>query len=559
MRHTLAEQTVRDARSYEDARRRHVWKIPSRYNIAWDACDRHADGGGRPALLWRDDGGAGEHYSFDDLKRLSDRLAAGLGTLGVEAGTRVAMMLPQIPEHLAAHLATFKRGAISVPLSRLFGVEALRYRLADSGARLLFTDTPNADKALAIRGDLPELRHIVLCRPGAGPARAGVLAFAEVVARAPGEAWTADTAAEDPALLIYTSGTTGPPKGALHAHRYLLGYNGVDYANNFFREGDLYWSPADWAWVGGLLVGLFCPLAHGVPVLASSERFEPGDALGVMARHGVTNTLLSATALRKMAVHAGAARRADLRLRCVFSGGEKVTPEIAGWVEARLGLRINEVYGQTEANILIGENEPLIPPRREPLGRPYPGHEVAIVADDGAVLPPGELGVIAVKRGDPVIMLGYWNRPDATAAAYRGEWFLTGDLGTADRDGWIYYKGRADDVIGSAGFRIGPAEVESCLLEHPAVEQCAVVGVPDEVRGEAVKAFVQLKPDRVGSPALADELGRHVKDRLGAFQRPREIEWVDELPMTVSGKIKRAELRERTRAGHAVRQWREDR
>jgi acetyl-CoA synthetase len=224
-----------------------------------------------------------------------------------------------------------------------------------------------------------------------------------------------------------------------------------------------------------------------------------------------------------------------------------VTPEIFAWTQERLGLRINEVYGQTEANILVGENEPLIPPRPEPIGKPYPGHDVAIVDDDGRPVAPGALGQIAVRRGDPVIMLGYWQRPDATAAAWRGDWFLTGDLGTLDDEGWIHYKGRADDVINSAGFRIGPAEVEGCLLGHPAVEQCAVVGVPDQARGEAVKAFVLLRPGVEGSAGLADELGRHVKTHLGAFQRPREIEWVDELPMTVSGKIRRAELRARAR------------
>jgi len=463
-------------------------------------------------------------------------------------------MLPQSPEHAVAHVAVFKLGAVSVPLSRLFGLEALRYRLADSGARVLFTDSEHVDRALEIRNDLPELRHVVLCDRAPAQSRDRRLeTFADLLARAGDGADMVRTRAEDPALLIYTSGTSGPPKGALHAHRYLLGYNGVDYANNFFRSGDLYWSPADWAWVGGLLVGLFCPLAHGIPVLASSGRFDPVAAFELMERHGVTNTLLSATALRKMAVHVEDPHRFRLRLRCVFSGGEKVTPEIARWTEERLGLRINEVYGQTEANILVGENEPLIPPRRAPLGRPYPGHEIAIVAEDGRVLPPDELGVIAVRRGDPVIMLGYWNRPQATAAAYRGEWFLTGDLGVMDREGWIYYKGRADDVINSAGFRIGPAEVEACLLEHPAVEQGAVVGVPDEARGEAVKAFVVLKPGHAPSPALADELRRHVKIRLGAFQRPREIEWVEELPMTVSGKIKRAELRQRAPAGQEAR------
>ena len=554
MSHVLADQTVRDAASYEEACARHAWKIPADYNIAHDICDRHADGTGRRALVWEGEGQAGATYSFDDLKRLSDRLAGGLRALGVQAGDRVALMLPQSPEHAVAHLAVFKLGAVSVPLSRLFGLDALRYRLADSGARVLFTDGEHVERALDVRNDLPELSHVILCDRAPAQSRDRRLeTFADMLARGGDGIDMVGTRAEDPALLIYTSGTSGPPKGALHAHRYLLGYNGVDYANNFFRPGDLYWSPADWAWVGGLLVGLFCPLAHGIPVLASSGRFDPVAAFELMERHGVTNTLLSATALRKMAVHVEDPRRFRLRLRCVFSGGEKVTPEIARWTEERLGLRINEVYGQTEANILVGENEPLIPPRRAPLGRPYPGHEIAIVAEDGTVLPAEELGVIAVQLGDPVIMLGYWNRPEATAAAYRGEWFLTGDLGVMDREGWIHYKGRADDVINSAGFRIGPAEVEACVLEHPAVEQCAVVGIPDETRGEAVKAFVVLKPGHAPSSALTDELRRHVNTRLGAFQRPREIEWVEELPMTVSGKIKRAELRQRAPADQEAR------
>jgi len=459
-------------------------------------------------------------------------------------------MLPQTPEHAVAHIAILKLGAISVPLSRLFGLDALRYRLADSGACGLLADGESLARGLEVRQSLPDLRHLVLCdRQVVLPAAPGVLTFADVMERGTADFAPVVTEAEAPALLIYTSGTTGPPKGALHAHRYLLGYNGVDYANNFFGPGDLYWSPADWAWVGGLLVGLFCPLAHGVAVLATSCRFDPAGALELMARHGVTNALLSATALRKMAVQVDDPRRFSIRLRCVLSGGERVTPEIAQWAEERLGLRINEVYGQTEANILIGENDPLIPPRREPLGRPYPGHAVAVVDDAGRPLPAGELGVIAVKRGDPVLMLGYWNRPEQTAAAYRGDWFLTGDLGMADAEGWIHFKGRADDVINSAGFRIGPAEVEGCLLEHPAVEQCAVVGVPDPVRGEAVKAFVLLKAGYGPSPGLATELGEHVRRRLGAFQRPREIAWVAELPMTVSGKIKRAELRAQAVAG----------
>ncbi|MFQ5915691.1 MAG: acyl-CoA synthetase [Nitrospinota bacterium] len=546
MAYFLSDQTVRDAGSYEEARARHAWKIPEKYNIALDICDRYADGAGRCALLWDAGGGQSETYTFDDLKRLSDRLACGLTGLGIRPGTRVALMLPQTPEHCVAHIAIFKTGAINVPLSRLFGPDALRVRLADSGARVLLTDSENIGKVLKIWGELPDLRHIVLCdRQPRGPEDGRVLTFSGLVSRGSGGFEAVETRADDSALLVYTSGTTGPPKGALHAHRYLLGYNGVDYANNFFRPGDLYWSPADWAWVGGLLVGLFCPLAHGVPVLASAARFEPVGAFELMERYGVTNTLLSATALRKMAAQVEDPRRFNLKLRCVFSGGEKVTPEIFRWTSERLGLRINEVYGQTEANILIGENDPLIPARPEPLGRPYPGHEAAIVDDKGQELSAGELGMIAVRRGDPVILLGYWNDPEMTGLAYRGDWFLTGDLGTEDEQGYIHYKGRADDVINSAGFRIGPAEVEACLLGHPAVEQCAVIGVPDTVRGEAVKAFVQLKRGYAPSADLADELTRHVKSHLGPFQRPREVEWVNQLPMTVSGKIKRSELRNR--------------
>lgn len=544
----LPDQTVRGARSYHEARERHVWKIPAAYNIGVDICDRHAAAAGR-ALIWEEGPGRGGTYTFRDLKGLSDRLARGLAALGLDRGARTALMLPQTPEHAVGHIAIFKLGAVSVPLSRLFGPDALRYRLGDSDARVLLTDSDNVGKVLEIWDDLPGLRHIVLCERE--PRRTGdarILTLAEVLDRGSGDFTPVETRAEDPALLIYTSGTTGPPKGALHAHRYLLGYNGVDYANNFFRPGDVYWSPADWAWVGGLLVGLFCPLAHGVPVLATTARFDPIAAFELMERHGVTNTLLSATALRKMAVEVEEPKRFALRLRCAFSGGERVTPEIYRWVEERLGLRINEVYGQTEANILVGENDPLIPPRPEPLGKPYPGHEVAVVDDNGKVLAPGELGVIAVRRGDPVVMLGYWGRPDATESAWRGDWFLTGDLGTRDEEGWIYYKGRADDVINSAGFRIGPAEVEGALLSHPAVEQCAVIGVPDAVRGEAVKAFVVLKPGHSPSPALAQELVQHVKRHLGAFQHPREVEWVTELPMTVSGKIRRSELRQRQRA-----------
>ena len=543
----LPDQTVRGAHSYEEACARHAWKIPPRYNIGVEICERRVEHEGR-ALVWDDGEGHSETYTFRDLKRLSDQLAEGLAGLGLEPGAHAALMLPQTPEHAVAHIAIFKLGAISVPLSRLFGPDALRYRLGDSGARILLTDSENVGKVLEIWGDLPDLHHIVLCdRQPRRPADRRVLTFGEVLSQGWGGFKMVETGAEDPALLIYTSGTTGPPKGALHAHRYLLGYNGVDYANNFFHPGDLYWSPADWAWVGGLLVGLFCPLAHGVPVLATTARFDPVGACQLMERYGVTNTLLSATALRKMAVQVDEPRRFKPKLRCIFSGGEKVTPEIYRWVEEGLGLRINEVYGQTEANILIGENDPLVPPRPEPLGRPYPGHQVAIVDEDGKVLSPGELGVIALRRGDPVIMLGYWNRPEATEAAYRCEWFLTGDLGTQDEEGWIYYKGRADDVINSAGFRIGPAEVEGCLLSHPAVEQCAVVGVPDAVRGEAVRAFVQLKPGFAPSPNLAEELATHVRSHLGTFQRPREIDWVDDLPLTVSGKIKRSELRSRMR------------
>ncbi|HEV7370495.1 acyl-CoA synthetase [Arenibaculum sp.] len=531
------------AASYDELTRRFAWRVPGRYNIGVDACDRHAADPDRVALVFEGEDGAVRKYTFLELMRLSNRLANVLDAQGVRRGDRLAVLLPQAPETAVAHLAGFKAGLITVPLFTLFGEEALEYRLADSGARALVTDAAGAARIAAIRDRLPDLRT-VLCIDGAP---AGTRDFHTLLDAASDAFRPVDTAADDPAVIIYTSGTTGNPKGALHAHRVLLGHlPGVEMPHEFFPQpGDLFWTPADWAWIGGLFDVLMPAWHHGAPVLAHRFRkFDPERAADLMARHGVRNTFLPPTALKLM-------RQADighpgLRLRSIGSGGETLGGELLDWGRRVFGLTINEFYGQTECNLVVANCAGLMEVRPGSMGRPVPGHEVAVVDPEGNPLPVGETGAIAVRRPDPVMFLGYWNRPEATAEKFAGDWLLTGDLGRRDEDGYLWYVGRDDDVITSAGYRIGPGEIEECLMRHPAVALAGVVGVPDPIRTERVKAFVVLRPGRSGDEALAREIQDFVKTRLAAHEYPREVEFVDELPMTATGKIMRRALRARS-------------
>jgi acetyl-CoA synthetase len=528
--------------TYEDVCRAFRWDVPERFNIATAACDRHT-GSHREALVYEDADGRIERYSFETLKDLSSRLANALAAQGVERGDRVAILLPQSVETAVAHLAAYRLGAVALPLFVQFGPEALEYRLSNSGARAVVTNDAGLIRLIEIRDRLPELRVIVNTERARD---AGALGFQDLIAAAAPAHITVDTAADDPAIMLYTSGTTGPPKGVLHAHRVLLGHlPGVELANDFFPQpGDRMWTPADWAWIGGLLDVLLPSLFHGVPVVAFRfPKFDPEKAFALLARHQVRNTFMPPTAL-KMMRQMPVARAAVGTLRTIASGGERLGEELHEWGRQTFGVTINEFYGQTEANLLVGNCAALMPTRPGSMGRAIPGHRVEVLDDEGRIVPTGQLGTIAVEAPDPVMFLGYWQNPEATRQKFRGPWCLTGDMARRDEQGYLWFDGRDDDVINTSGYRVGPAEIEDCLMRHPSVAMVAVVGVPDELRGQVVKAFIVPRPDATPGPDLASDIQAFVRTRLSAHEYPRLIEFRGTLPMTVTGKIRRRDLRE---------------
>ncbi len=521
------------------------WRIPERYNIGIDVCDRWArTEPDRVAIIDRGADGTVRRWSYGELKTASDRLAAGLRARGIGVGERIALLLPQTPETAIAHIAAYKLGAIAVPMALLFGPEALAFRLQDSGAKVLITTAAGLSKIAAI-DDRPDSLELVLSIDGADGSAED---FTRLISDSPAAFTPVDTAADDPALMIYTSGTTGAPKGALHAHRVLLGHlPGVQVSHDFLPQPrDLMWTPADWAWIGGLLDVLMPGLHFGVPVLATRmTKFDPEEAASIMAEFGVRNVFLPPTALKMMRTLQNPRGRFGLDLRTVGSGGEPLGEAAYHWGREALGVRINEFYGQTECNYVLSSSATIGVFRPGAIGRPVPGHRVAIIDEGGEPVPPGTLGEIAVERPDPVMFLRYWNNEPATAAKFVGDWLKTGDMGVADDDGFIRFVGRNDDVITSAGYRIGPGEVEDCLIGHPAVALAAVIGKPDPVRTEIVKAFVVLRPEANASENLADEIRQYVRERLSAHEYPREIEFVGALPLTTTGKIIRKDLRAR--------------
>ncbi len=531
-----------EIRDYERLRAAFRWQIPARYNIGVDACDKWAAREpDRTALIVRRPEGGFETVTYGRLREQSNRLANALRALGIARGDRVAIILPQTTETAIAHLAIYKLGGIALPLASLFGVEALSYRLGNAGARAAITNAAGIAKLSQIRNDIPELKH-VLSIDGASD---GALDFAETLSKASDSFTPVDTSADEPALMVYTSGTTGPPKGALHGHRVLLGhYPGVQFPHEFFpKPGDRMWTPADWAWAGGLLNILLPGLAFGVPVVAKkTEKFDPEEAFALMAEAEVRNTFIPPTALRML--RAAGKSKHKLSLRTVGSGGEALGVQAYEWGREAFGLTINEFYGQTECNLVLSACGAIGITKPGYIGKPVPGHEVAVIRADGSVCKPGEIGQIAVKRPDPVMFLEYWKRPDATRDKFIGDWMTTGDQGEADDEGYVRFVGRDDDVITSAGYRIGPGEIEDCLIKHPAVALAAAVGKPDPVRTEIVKAFVTLKPGYTPSEALAAEIQAFVRTRLSAHEYPREVAFVDQMPMTTTGKVIRRALRE---------------
>ncbi len=530
-------------RTYQHVYHTFRWDLPEYYNIGLDICDKWATKKKRLALIYENEDGKVENYTFQDLKHLSNRLANGFKANGIARGDRVGILLPQCPETAISHIAIYKVGGVAVPLFTLFGTDALSYRLSNSAAKALITDAANLPKIIKIWKDLPHLKA-VLVTGGEKPDH--VLDFQETLQKgAPG--FTPEiTRSDDPALIIYTSGTTGPPKGALHAHRTLLGHlPGVEFPHNFFpKKDDLFWTPADWAWIGGLIDVLFPSWHHGIPVLAHrAKKFDPEDAFRLMAQYRVRNAFMPPTALKLMRLVKDPRSRHDCRMRSVGSGGETLGQELLDWGRNVMDVTINEFYGQTECNLIVGCCAEIMEIRPGSMGRAIPGHRVEVVDEHGCPVQTGTVGEIAVKRPDPVMFLEYWRNPDATREKYVEDWLLTGDLAKKDTDGYFWFNGRKDDIITSGGYRMGPAEIEDCLMKHPAVSMAAVVGSPDEVRTEIVKAFIVPTPDVTADATTESAIKEFVRVRLAAHEYPREIEFVKELPMTATGKIMRKELK----------------
>jgi len=535
---------LKHSNTYSDLIDSFHWRIPEQYNVGVDACDRLAET--RPdalAILDVTEHGTKSH-TFADLKALSNQYA-NLFSNHAKMGDRIAVLLPQQIETAAAHIAITKMGCIALPLTVLFGPDALAHRLKDSGAVAVITDVETSRKFATLRGALTDLKTIFTV-DGQAP---DTVDLGQQAAAASPDFQPAATKADDPAFLIYTSGTTGNPKGALHAHRVLLGHlPGVEMSHDFFpQSGDRIWTPADWAWIGGLLDVLFPALHHGVPVVAHRFKKFTGDAaFDFIKTHGIRNAFLPPTALKMMrqAVH-----QRPLPMRSVASGGETLGKELIAWGQKTFGTTINEFYGQTECNMIVSSCGAIAPAEPGVMGFPVPGHHVEVLDSKNAPCDIGDVGAIAVEAPDPVMFLGYWNNADATEdklVTNAGDtWLLTGDTGRKTESGRIRFVGRDDDVINSAGYRIGPGEIEDCLLTHPAVQLAGVVGAPDDIRGESVTAFVVLAQGQHKSESLAVEIQSHVKSRLAAYEYPRRIYFIRDMPMTTTGKIIRAELRNR--------------
>ena len=531
---------------YQDIYDAFRWDVPERFNIAAACCSRHAHDRSATALFWEDEGGAVSTLGFAELQQQANRLSNALAALGVERGDRVGILLPQRPETAVAHIACYQMGAVAMPLSILFGPEALEYRLQDSEAAVALVDPASLPNLEQVRGRLESLRHVIGI---AGARESWVTSWEAILAKASPHFAAADTAAAEPALLIYTSGTTGPPKGALLPQRALLGnLPGFAYSHDLYPQtGDLFWSPADWAWTGGLMDALLPSLYHATPILGYRGRFDPEKAFWLMQKYSVRNAFLFPTALKMMMKAVPRPKETyELSLRSVMSAGESVGDTVFDWSREALGVTVNEMFGQTEINYIVGNSQSLWPARPGSIGRPYPGHRVACIDDAGNEVPPGEAGEIAAwKENDPVFFLEYWKNPEATRKKYTGNWCRTGDLAERDKEGNFWYQGRTDDMFKSAGYRIGPSEIENCLLKHPAVANAAVVGSPDAERTNLVKAFVVLSPGYEGSAQLCTELQQHVRGKLAPYEYPKEIEFLDSLPMTTTGKVQRRVLRQR--------------
>ncbi len=543
---------------YEELHAAFRWQVPEDFNIAEACCGRWArDTPKATAIHFDSESGCRATYSYAQLQRAANRLSNALLAQGVRRGHRVAIVLPQRFETAVAHIALQQIGAVAMPLSMLFGAEALEYRLQDSGAVLAIAACDVLPALREVKDRCPALRRVIAV--GECGVAGDELRWVDVLQAEAASFKRVATKAGDPAILIYTSGTTGNPKGALLPQRALVGnLTGFVASQNWFgfdpfdttqKTDAVFWSPADWAWTGGLMDALLPALYFGRPIVAWQGRFSAAKAFELMAAYGVTHSFLFPTALKAMMKAEPRPKRHKLKLRALMSAGEAVGDAVFSWCRDALGVPVNEMFGQTEMNYVVGNCQALWPAKPGSMGRAYPGHRVAVIDDEGRECAPGETGEVAVnafdRHGvpDPVFFLGYWNNDAATKAKFTGNWCRTGDLARSDADGTLWYEGRADDVFKAAGYRIGPGEIENCLLKHPAVANAAVVPKPDAERGALVKAYVVLADGHTVDAKLVDALQAHVKARLAPYEYPKEIEFIDALPMTTTGKVQRRVLR----------------
>src|SRR5436853_5286891 len=511
--------------STESRRWQHSRETPEPYNIARDVCDKHERD--RLAMIWEDWRGTERKVSFGELQDLSNKFANVLEAHGIERGDRVATLLPSLPETAAVFLGTYKRGAILLSMSVLYGDEGIEHRLSDSGAKALVTDTANRHR---IPDGLAEV--VFVMDAGEGEREASDVDFAAAMDKASEDYEPVDTSADDPAQLYYSSGTTGKAKGILHAHRYLLAHEEFEFCHDV-REGELFHGSGEWAWAAGICP-LLGPWRYGAVqfVYARKGGFDPEEQLRQLSKHGVQNMFTTPTALRAMTAVSDAGTKHPMQLRITCSAGEPLNPEVIRWFREQFGITVLDFYGLTESYPLCG-NFPTVEVREGSMGRPMPGWDVKVLDEDENELPAGDRGETCLRaRSNPHYPLGYWNRPEDTEEVFGGEWFHTKDAAQADEDGYFWYAGRADDVIISAGYRIGPFEVESACVEHPAVREAAAVASPDEKRGSIVKAFIVLAEGHAASDETAEEIKRFVRERHSAYAYPREIEFVHDLPQT---------------------------
>jgi acetyl-CoA synthetase len=523
------------ARSYEEACAQHRWEVPERYNIATDVCDRHSPD--KPAMIHERFDGSVRELTWGEIQALANQAANVLADSGVGRGDRVALVLPPTPETAAIFFGTWKLGAVLLSMSVLYGDEGIRHRLDDSEPTVLVTDRANASRFESAGVPLLVVDDRLL--DGASH-----------------EFETVDTAADDPAQLYYTSGTTGMAKGIVHAHRYLLGHEEFVYCHEV-QDSERFHGMGESAWAAGI-APLLGPWRLGALqcVYQREGGFDPHRQLDFLSRHEVTNVFTTPTAMRAMMAVEDAGRRYPQRFRRVCSAGEPLNPEAIRWFRDQYGVTVLDYYGLTESYPLCG-NFPFMDVREGSMGKPMPGWEVAILDEDENPVERGERGEICLRaRSNPHYPLGYWRNEEAARETFGGDWFHSKDAAREDEDGYYWYEGRADDVIIAAGYRIGPFEVESACIEHPAVHEAAAVASPDEVKGNVVKAFIVLAEGHEPSDELADEIKGFVRERLSAYAYPRRVEFVAELPKTLTGKIRRIELRQAEAEAAGVRSGR---